>query len=97
MAATGLSGKIGSNGSSHFDRINRYGRANFFRGENFSEGITNGEPLNKISAMEVLLNLFEDSNSMYTLLNPNYKEAAVYMCNHPKEGFITDIVYSDPF
>jgi uncharacterized protein YkwD len=44
MAATGKTGKIGSDGSSHFDRLKLYGNSDFYRGENFSKGIKSGQP-----------------------------------------------------
>ncbi len=69
MAATGLSGSIGSDSSSYLDRINRYGYSSFYRGENVAEGLKSGVPLDGVHALEFLAEMFQDDKSMQNIFS----------------------------
>ena len=87
-----LIGPFGTDKSSPYDRISRYGHTDFWRAEN--RAVTH-EPSVAPDAAEiarqVVMDLFIDANrggrpQRQNLLNPNFQQAGVYTCDHGSSG-----------
>ena len=93
-----LIGPFGTNKSSPYDRISRYGHTDFWRAENraLTSDVVGDSP--EGTARAIVLDLFIDSlhggrPQRQNLLNPNFREAGIYTCGHGLQRF-TVIDYS---
>jgi uncharacterized protein YkwD len=87
-----LIGPFGTDKSSPYDRIARYGHTDFWRGENRSLTVDPklGPDAAEI-AREIVMDLFIDANrggrpQRQNLLNPNFNDVGVYTCEHGNMG-----------
>ena len=96
-----LIGPFGTDKSSPYDRISRFGSTDFWRAEN--RALTSdvlGEPAKSV-AKQIVLDLFVDTQhggrpQRQNLLNPNLAQVGVYTCPHGDQRF-TVIDYAGQF
>jgi uncharacterized protein YkwD len=66
---------VGSDGSSLYDRINRYGKAGWYR----DEALTFEGKTAKDIVMDLYVSEFEPNRR--SVMHPNYKKVGVFTCN----------------
>ena len=94
QAQSGRTGHVGSNGSSPFDRMNRYGKWDVTAGENISYGHKNG--------LRIVLQLLVDDNVLNrghrkNILNSQFNVIGVSINTHPVYGFSCVITYAGKY
>jgi uncharacterized protein YkwD len=88
-------GHYGSDGSSPFQRIDRYGEAAGYQAENISYGPNTGT--------EIIMGLFiddgvPDRGHRTNMLNSNFGQTGIAFCRHTsKFNFMTEITYTGRF
>jgi len=91
----GMVGHYGSDGSSPFQRIDRYGEAAGYQAENISYGPNTGT--------EIVMGLFiddgvPDRGHRTNMLNSNFGQTGIAFCRHTsKFNFMTEITYTGRF
>lgn len=102
LGPKGLIGHFGSEGSSPFDRISKYGRPGWWRGENLS---FNNWGLPAATAdvdnlgLDIVLRLFVDEGvagrpNRSRMLNPEFKMVGIQTCAHKTINSMTVLDYS---
>lgn len=94
LGPTGMLGHFGTDQSSPFDRISRYGKPGWWRGENLmfmDTKIPVRESVLDREAKNIVMKLFVDEGlagrpSRHRMLNPEFKMVGIYTCPHKKDG-----------
>jgi len=87
-----LIGPFGTNKSSPYDRISRYGHTDFWRAENRALTSDVVGDSSEAVARQIVLDMFVDSQNggrpqRQNLLNPNLNQIGVYTCGHGDQRF----------
>ena len=85
---------IGTDGSTVYERMNRYGKHKGMCGENFQIGLEDPE--------EIIISMLIDSKNekkvhRRTMLESKFKKGALCIGNHSKYGIWTVFAYSEQF
>jgi uncharacterized protein YkwD len=88
----GLDGTIGSDMSSSFDRINRYGKAGWYRAESLTFG---GPPTSKAIIEHLRTQNVQKTKKI--MLNRGWQYTGIATCEHSVHDYMTSIIYARDF
>jgi len=80
-------GATGSDGSSPFERMKRYGKYQRRAGENVQYG--------KSDPTEIVKKIYESAGRRRNMFRTHYKEVGIAFCEDPNYGWKTVIEYAD--
>jgi len=102
LGAQGLIGHFGTDESSPFERISRYGKPGWWRGENLSFnsfGVPAGAEVDA-EAKNIVLKMFIDEGvagrpNRSRMLNPEFNLVGIFSCPHKRGGLHTSMTVLD--